>query len=251
MSKSSPSKTNAPETQAVQTDPETHSHLPRVDGVASSQALRRKKGTAYSVYPAPAYFDIYPDPSYVGPSYIFTPPGGLPGNLSLQIYRAALPSGSGPAVFDFYSNGMSQYLYIPYIQTVTTAPTSTPKITQSNLLTNGVASCVPSPTLDASPLYYPTLTVQPAGTAWPSFETRINSLLAPASAPTASYVPGNAIVSYRNGGQEVVLRLNNLPGLANPVCFAWRKLVVDYADAVSCPAGYAGGPEDLFLQCNC
>ncbi|GAC1333389.1 MAG: hypothetical protein NVSMB14_00190 [Isosphaeraceae bacterium] len=197
----------------------------------------------------PAFFDLYPDPTYQGPTYIFTPPGPAPGNIQLQLYRAALPNGSGPNAFDFYSNGMSQYLYIPYISVPTSPPNSTPTITQTTILTTGIATGGSTPTLDSSPLYYPTYTVRPAPTVFPSLATRINSFQPPPAFANPT-IPVEALIYYRSAGQEVVLRLNGIPGLLNPVCYVWRKILVDYVGA-TCPAGYAAGPEDLFLQCNC
>ena len=203
------------------------------------------------VYPAPAFFDIYPDPTYQGPAYIFTPPLSIGANIQVQIYRAALPNGTGPNAFDFYSNGMSQYLYIPYIQQTSSATTSPPPAAATNIETIGVASSGPPPTLDPSPLYYPTYTFHPSPTVFPTLSMRIGAMTPGGLSAPLQYLPmSNATVDYRNNGQEVILRLNGIPGQATPACYVWRKIVNDYVDSV-CPAGYACGPEDLFLQCNC
>ena len=211
------------------------------------QACRDRGPLSPTHYP---FIDLYPDPTYQGPTYIYTPPSWTTNRFQIQLYRATLPGGIGPSAFDFYSNGMSQYLYIPYVQITTSSPNSTPTTVSTNIQTIGVASIGPPPTLNPAPLYYPTFSVWPAPTVFPTLAVRVTTLQAGSNTPPTQFIPQSAVVDYLTTGQEVTLRLNGIPGRTTPACYVWRKIFSNCPPSTTCPAGYACGPEDLFLQFN-
>ncbi|HWE39262.1 MAG TPA: hypothetical protein VG406_22120 [Isosphaeraceae bacterium] len=201
-------------------------------------------------YPIPLVVtDIYIDTTFNGPNIIYQPPGETT-NYSFQVFRATQDStGSTTTAFDFYGNGMLQYLYIPLVQPTTSSPNATPPCTAVVVQTDGVATEGPPPTLDQAPLYYTTFSVTLNKTTGLAFRHR--SLGAASNVAPASYIPDACAFRYRSGGSpsqpEVVLRLHNVPSITNPVDFVWRKINTCCTSGV-CPLGLASGPEDLVMQ---
>ena len=106
-----------------------------------------------------AVTDIYIDSTFNGPNIIYVPTGETT-HYSFQVFRATQDStGSTPTAFDFYGNGMLQYVYVPIVQATTSSPTATPPSTAVYVQTDGVASEGPPPVLDTGTLYYKTFTV--------------------------------------------------------------------------------------------
>jgi hypothetical protein len=219
------------------------------DQTAVAKHKHRKRGTRPD-YPIPhVVTDLYVDTSFNGPNFIYRPPGEAT-NYSFQLFRAtADATGKTPTPLDFYGNGTLQYLYIPYVHTTTSGTTLTPPASKVVVQTDGIASVGPPPTFDPSPLYYKTFAVTVNTALGLAFRHR--ELAAGSASAPANFIPDACAFRYRSGGPgqpEVILRLNNIPGVANPVDYAWRKINTCCASGTACPLGLACGPEDLLLQ---
>jgi hypothetical protein len=224
------------------------------EGNSNSEAAagkpRHRKGGPRSLYAIPLVVtEVYVDTTFNGPNFIYRPPGEAT-NYAFRLFRATLDStGKTPTPLDFYGNGTLQYLYIPYVHTTTSAATATPPASAVVVQTDGVATAGPPPVLDPSPLYYKTFAVTVNTALGQAFRHR--GLAAGSSVAPANFIPVACAFRYRSGGTgqpEVVLRLHNVPGAANPVDFVWRKINTCCASGAACPLGLAGGPEDLLLQ---
>ena len=197
------------------------------------------------------------DQTWSPPTIVYQPvPNGQ--CYLVQIYRVLTTppnyGGQNKVAFCSYHGGntiyyFNQNLYIPFVSPVTGySPTPGVSVVQSAVLTKGVSQ-INSSQLDTNPLYYNNYTVYPNKTGMPSFGFRISSLAAGNTAQGGgSYVSGSGVVPYLNpNGQETIFTLYNGQNDQAIAYYVWRKIDSCYSDS-NCPAGYASGPEDLFLQ---
>ena len=220
------------------------------DTLHSEDRTHSKDHFKHKVTSSMPLIDYYLDSSWSPPPPIVYTPDGSSQNISVSIYRASnAQTNSGPSPVSFYNNFFTQYLYLPLATTTTNPVTTGTTLVQAFVLTRGVLA-TNSSELDATALYYTTNSIYQNKAGMPTFGFRSSTLaLGSTTLPSGSnYISGAGVVDYQNTfGQEVVLAFNDSAGtlLAS---YVWRKIDSCFVNGTACPAGYASGPEDLFLQ---